>query len=138
MTIGIIQSVKHGLISYDIKLVPGSSMSFSQLKHLLMSSMCGFPAPGSWQVLPPLILGCYPLLFSNKYLCVRQKPPYSLLIRRGNWYRFIVEALSSGSLLSSKMALATFRAHQFATACYMKTALGPFMGFKFWHLLLSP
>jgi hypothetical protein len=36
------------------------------------------------------------------------------------------------------MALAAFSAHQLAATRYMKTALGPFMGFKFWHLFLSP
>jgi hypothetical protein len=48
--------MKHGLISYDIKLVSGSPMPFSQLKYLFVSSMCGFSTPSSWQVLPPLIL----------------------------------------------------------------------------------
>ena len=136
--------MKHGLMSYDIKLVSGGPMPLRQLKHFLMSSVSSFPAPGSWQALPPLILGCYSFLFGNKILLspttlfVGQKPPYSLLIRRRNRYRFIIEALSSRSLFPPEMTLATFSAHKRASTRYVKAALCPFVGLKFWHLSLSP
>jgi hypothetical protein len=51
--------MEHGLMSYDVKLMPGSPMPFGQLKYLLMSPVGGFPAPSSWQVLPPSMSGCY-------------------------------------------------------------------------------
>src|SRR4030042_1291508 len=58
--------MKHGLMSRDIKLMSGSPMPFSQLKHLLMSPMGGFSAPSSWQVLPPLTFGRHLPLLSNE------------------------------------------------------------------------
>lgn len=75
-------------MGYDIKLMAGSSMPFGQFKYLLVSSVGGFPAPGSWQVFPPSILGSclYSLWQQNELLSlptlfVGQKPHHSLLIR---------------------------------------------------------
>lgn len=53
-------------MSYGIELVPGGPMPFRQLKYLLMSTVGDFPAPGSWQVLPPSVYGGYLYSPSNE------------------------------------------------------------------------
>lgn len=108
-------------------------MSFCQLEHLFVSSVGSLSAPSSWQVI--LLRSLEVILFS---LFVGQKPLYPLLICWGDWYRFIIETLGSGSLLSPQVALATFGSHQFAATRSMETALRAFMRFEFWHLSLSP
>jgi hypothetical protein len=125
--------MKHRLVSHGVKLMAGSAMSFCQLEHLFVSSVGSLSAPSSWQVF--LLRSSEVILFS---LFVRQKPPYPLLVCRGDWYRFIIETLSSGSLLPPQVALATFGSHHFAATRSMKTALRAFMSFEFWHLSLSP
>jgi hypothetical protein len=125
--------MKHRLVSHGVKLTPGTAMSFRQLEHLFVSSVGSFSAPSSWQVFLLRSLGV--TLLS---LFVWQKPPYPLLVCRRDWYRFIIETLSSGSLLPPEVALAAFGSHQFAATRSMKTALRAFMSFQFWHLFLSP
>ena len=125
--------MKHRLVSHGVKLMASSAMPFCQLEHLLMSSVGSLSAPGSWQVV--LLRSLELILFS---LFVGQKPPYPLLVCRGDWYRFIIETLSSGSLLPPQVALAAFGSHQFAATRSMETALRAFMSFEFWHLSLSP
>ena len=125
--------MKHRLVSHAVKLMASTTMSFCQLKHLFVSSVGSLSAPSSWQVLLLRSLG---VILSS--LFVGQKPPYPLLICRGDWYRFIIETLSSGSLLPPQMALAAFGSHQFAATRSMETALRAFMSFEFWHLSPSP
>lgn len=133
MAIGIIQGVKHRLISHGVKLMAGTAMPFCQLEHLLVSSVGSLSAPSSWQLFLLRSLGV-----TLSSLFVGQKPPYPLLICRRDRYGFIIETLSSGSLLSPQVALAAFGSHQFAAAGSVETALRALMSLEFWHLSLSP
>ena len=125
--------MKHRLISHGVELMAGTAMSFCQLEHLLVSSVGSLSAPSSWQLFLLRSLGV-----TLSSLFVGQKPPYPLLICRGDRYRFIIETLSSGSLLPPQVALPAFGSHQFAATCSMESALRSFMSFEFWHLSLSP
>jgi hypothetical protein len=58
--------MKHGLMSCNIKLMAGTPVPFGYLKYFLMPSVGNLTASGSWQVLPPLILGDYLFPFNNE------------------------------------------------------------------------